>query len=55
MTYVTIKDLMDRYGISRSTVYRRIEDGTLTAYRLGARTIRFDLAEVEAVFRGGAA
>lgn len=50
--YVTITDLADIYNVSRATIYRRIKDGTLTPYRIGGRTIRFDLSEVEAAFRG---
>jgi excisionase family DNA binding protein len=49
--YVTVTDLMSTYNVSRSTIYRRVKDGTLTAYKLGSRTIRFDAAEVARSFR----
>jgi excisionase family DNA binding protein len=48
---LTIADLERLYNVSRSTIYRRIKDGTLPAYKLGSRTIRFDAAEVAAAFR----
>lgn len=48
---LTIADVAKLYNVSRSTIYRRIKDGTLTAYKLGSRTIRFDAAEVAADFR----
>lgn len=48
---LTIADLERDHNVSRSTIYRRIKDGTLTAYRFGPRIIRFDAAEVAAAFR----
>ena len=36
-------------GVSTKTIRRRIADGTLTAYRLGHRLIRVNLAEVDAL------
>lgn len=48
---LTIADLQRDHNVSRSTIYRRIKDGTLTAYRLGPRVIRFDAAEVAAAFQ----
>lgn len=46
VTYVA-----ELYNVSRATIYRRVKDGTLTAYKLGSRTIRFDAAEVAAAFK----
>lgn len=48
---LTIADLMRDHNVSRSTIYRRINDGTLKAYRLGPRVIRFDATEVAAAFQ----
>lgn len=48
---LTIADIANRYNVSRSTVYRRIKDGTLTPYRLGPRAIRLDAAEVATAFQ----
>ncbi|WP_121866533.1 helix-turn-helix transcriptional regulator [Glutamicibacter nicotianae] len=39
------------YGISRSTIKRRIKDGTLKAYRFGPRSVRIKLSDAEAAFR----
>lgn len=48
---LTIADVARLFNVSQSTIYRRIKDGTLTTYKLGSRTIRFDAAEVAAAFR----
>lgn len=48
---LSVADIAKHYNVSRSTIYRRVKDGTLTAYKLGSRTIRFDAAEVAAAFR----
>lgn len=48
---LTIADLERDHNVSRSTIYRRIKDGTLTPHRLGPRIIRFDAAEVAAAFK----
>ena len=48
---ITIPDVMRLHNVSRSTIYRRINDGTLKAYRFGPRIIRFDAAEVAAAIR----
>lgn len=36
---------------STKTIRRRIADGSLTGYRMGARMIRVDLNELEALLR----
>jgi excisionase family DNA binding protein len=38
-------------GVSTKTIRRRIADGSLTAYRIGPRVIRVDLAEMESLLR----
>lgn len=51
-----IADAAVRCGVSTKTIRRRIADGSLTAYRVGPRIIRIDMAEVERLLRpiGGA-
>lgn len=48
---LTIADVTRLHNVSRSTIYRRIQDGTLRAYKFGPRLVRFDAAEVAAAFR----
>lgn len=38
-------------GLSSKTLRRRIADGSLPGFRLGARTIMVDLNDVDALFR----
>ena len=38
-------------GVSAKTIRRRISDGTIKGYKLGSRTIRVDLLELDAAFR----
>lgn len=40
----------ERYGVSVMTLRRRIAEGKLTGYRLGARIIVVDVAELDAMF-----
>lgn len=47
----TIKQGAERWLVTRQTIYRLIEDGTLTAYKSPAgRLIRIDIAELDAAF-----
>lgn len=48
----TVKDAAERYNCSVMTIYRLIKSGKVTAYRLGARTIRLDPKELAAAIRG---
>lgn len=48
---LSIKDVVSTFGISRSTIFRRINDGTLPVYRFGPRVLRFDPDDVVAAFR----
>jgi excisionase family DNA binding protein len=48
--YLSPRHVAEQYGIHCSTVYRRIEKGELTAYRIG-RYIRLNADEVAAVFQ----
>lgn len=49
--FVSIQDAADRAQVSTKFVRRRIADGTLTGYRVGARIIRVDLDEFDALLR----
>ena len=49
--YQSIAEAGRDWGISPRTVRRRIEDGTLMAYRIGPKLIRLDAAEVAEAFR----
>lgn len=44
---IGITQAAEHLGVARNTIRRRISDGTLTAYRLGPKLIRVDLAELE--------
>ena len=46
--YLTIKDVMERLNLGRSSVYRRIADGTLPAPIQIGHLRRFKQSEVEA-------
>lgn len=48
--YLSFKDVMAIFGISRSTVYRRIADGTLPAPVQIGKLKRFKQSEIEAAF-----
>ncbi len=37
--------------VSAKTIRRRISDGTIKGYKLGSRTIRVDLNELDAIMR----
>ncbi|MCJ0893229.1 MULTISPECIES: AlpA family transcriptional regulator [unclassified Rhodococcus (in: high G+C Gram-positive bacteria)] len=47
---VTITDAAAYLNTSTATIARRLADGTLTRHRLGPRTVRVDLDEVDRVF-----
>lgn len=44
----SVAQAADYAAVSHWTIRRRINDGTLTGYRMGARIIRVDLDEVDA-------
>lgn len=46
---VTLETAAEYLDVSQLTVRRRIASGQLRAYRLGARAIRVDLADVDAL------
>jgi excisionase family DNA binding protein len=47
----SLDDAAARYDVSVRTVRRRIACGELTGYRFGARLLRVDPQEVDALFR----
>ncbi|GLE53730.1 excisionase family DNA-binding protein [Mycobacterium montefiorense] len=44
---ITVREVVNTYGIGERTVRRYIADGRLTAYRMGPRLIRLDAEQVE--------
>lgn len=50
-SYVSLQDAAEHIGVSTRTLRRRVADGSLTAYRVGPKIIRVNLAEVEASLR----
>ncbi len=46
---VSIAAAANYLDVCQKTIRRRISDGTLTGYRLGRRTIRVDLDELDAM------
>ncbi|MFF2056342.1 helix-turn-helix transcriptional regulator [Rhodococcus qingshengii] len=47
---VTLTEAAAYLNTSKATMSRRVADGTLTGHRLGPRTVRVDLDEVDRVF-----
>lgn len=47
---ITLDVAADRYGVSVATLRRAIYRGDLPAYRLGARVLRVEEADVAALF-----
>lgn len=44
---LTMQDVADRFQVDKRTVRRFVSSGRLRPIRLGHRTVRFTLAEVE--------
>ncbi len=44
-----IRDAADYLGVNPRTIRRYLTEGRLTAYRVGDRLLRVDMAEVEAM------
>lgn len=49
--FITIKEAADYLGFSTRTIRNYISQGRLTGYKVGARSIRIDKAEVDALLR----
>jgi len=47
----SLADAADYAAVNPRTIRRRIADGSLTGYRLGARILRVDLEELDALLR----
>lgn len=47
MEYLTIRQVAERLQVSTKTISRRIEDGSLSAIRLGSKTIRIEESELK--------
>jgi excisionase family DNA binding protein len=48
---LSVREVSDQLGVSRMTIYRLIDSGDLTAYRIG-RSIRVWPADVNRYLRG---
>ena len=46
---LSLQEAAEQYGMSTKTIRRRIADGTLVAYRVGPRSIRVTVADLEAL------
>lgn len=47
---MSLGEAAEIYGITQATLRRRINDGSLPAFRLGTRVIRVEEADVAALF-----
>jgi len=47
LEYLTIRQAAEKLQVSTRTITRRIQDGSLPCYRLGARTIRIRSTDLE--------
>lgn len=48
---ISIAQAAERLGVCGKTVRRRIADGSLTAYRVGPRLLKIDVADLDDVLR----
>lgn len=46
--WYTVQDVAKRFNVSRREVYRWIEEGRLSANKVGWRTIRISQAQIDA-------
>jgi len=52
--YLTFKEAIEKLKISRATLYRMVEDGKLTIYKVGGgKKTYFKLVELELLFAPG--
>jgi len=49
--FMSLQHAAEEYGLSTSTIRRRIADGNLKAYRVGPRAIRVAAEDLEALAR----
>lgn len=45
--YLTVKQAAERLQVCNKTIFRRIQDGSIKAFKLGEKTIRIDEAELK--------
>lgn len=50
-TYLSLADAAGRLNVSTRTLRRHISEGTLPAYRIGARLIKVRVDDVDALLR----
>ena len=49
--YLTLNETAEMFAVSTRTVRRWVDDGTIKAYRVGARLLRVDLDSVSGVYQ----
>lgn len=49
--WLSVKDAADLFGTSTKTIRRRISDGSLPAYRFGAKSIVIKRSDLDALIR----
>lgn len=49
--WANLDEAADYTGLSALTMRRRVADGTIRGYRLGSRTLRVDLNEIDEAMR----
>lgn len=52
--YLTVEDVLEYLGISRTTLWKLRKEGKLTTYMIGERAIRFKQKEVQQLVDDGA-
>ena len=45
--YLTVEQAAEKLQVCKKTIFRRIEDGSLKAIKLGAKTVRIEEAELQ--------
>lgn len=48
-TYITPRQAAERLGVCRKTIFRMMDDGRLTKYKVGKKCVRIDEAEFTAL------
>jgi len=52
MRTLTTQQVVDRYGIGRTTLYSYAKSGRVTVHHVGPRLVRYDADELDALFGG---
>jgi excisionase family DNA binding protein len=52
MRALTTEQVVARYGIGRTTIWKYAKDGRLTPHKVGPRLVRYDADQLDALFGG---